>query len=452
MALGDEYSYTLQSCNPTVYPDIVNVCTRDAPSPYSGLLVTVDNQLPTNRYTLVFNGVNTGSNQGWLSNLSLTVASFDTCGDSRFQRLYRLRNCANPKEERNVFLDSTYVISNVIRFDGECSCWKIISLVSNYQEEPTVLTVYTDCTSCLQDVTSNLCDYEERTIGYAVGIDIPKAAPPDRGFKECCYSNLVLADLADSDPFRNDYSSVFFKRQTPNDTVTYELVGQSTGTITLVDGTHGVELAFGGTEQPDLSYFIVEWRKILALIGEDRFTIKKTITIAGVSLPPILSNSYELRQYSTKLADNTVRIEANMNGKLVRIDTDFRNTGYKNSLRIQGYFGDRQNKFEQDNVTFSSKKGIPYFDEQITMSNDYEYTFQAYQVPECIGKYLNEEILFGNEIFVSDYNINNYSYGFELTPVQLLDDTGATYAVRNRLVNINLTFTDRAKDNRKTNY
>ena len=450
MAIGDKYSYTLQSCDPTTYPNLVDLCTQDAPSPFGGLLVTIDNQNPTYRYLVVSTGVNTNSCQGWMP--SLTAASFDTCGDARFERLYRLRNCANPKEERNVLLDSSYTISNVIRFDGECSCWKIINLVSNYQEEPTVLTVYSDCTSCLEDVTNNLCDYEERTVGYAVGVEFPKSPPPDRGFKECCYSNLVLADLADSDPFRNDYSSVFFKRQTPNDTVTYELVGQSTGTITLLDGTHGIELAFGGAEQPNLSYFIVEWRKILALIGEDRFTIKKTITIAGVSLPPVLSNSYELRQYTTKLADNTVRIETNMNGKLVRIDTDFRNTGYKNSLRLQGYFGDRQNKFEQDNVTFSSKKGIPYFDDQIAMSNDYEYTFQAYQVPECIGRYLNEEILFGNEIFVSDYNINNYSYGFELTPVQLLDDTGATYAVRNRLVNINLTFTDRAKDNRKTNY
>ena len=382
----------------------------------------------------------------------MTAASFDACGDIRYERLYRLRNCANPKEERNVLLDSSYTVSDVLRFDGECSCWKIINLISNYQEEPNVLTVYSDCTSCLEDVTGNLCDYEERTIGYAVGVDFPKPPPPDRGFKECCYSNLVLADLADADPFRNDYSSVYFKRQTPNDTVTYELVGQSTGTIALIDGTHGIELTFGGTEQPNLSYFIVEWRKILSLVGEDRFTIKKTITIAGVPRPPTLSNSYELRQYTTSLADNTVRIEAIMNGKLLRVDTDFRNTGYKNSLRLQGYFGDRQNKFEQDNVTFSSKKGVPYFDDQITMSNDYEYTFQAHQVPECIGRYLNEEILFGNELFISDYNINNYSYNFESTPVQLLDDTGATYPVRNRLVNINLTFTDRAKDNRKTNY
>ena len=450
MALGDKYSYTLQSCDPTTYPDMEDVCTQDTASPFSGLLVTIDNQIQTYRYLVVFNGVNTTVCQGWMP--ALTAAAFITCGDARYERLYRLRNCADPTEERTVLLDSSYTIDNVIRFDGECSCWKIITLVSNYTEEPTVLNTYGDCTSCLEDVTGNLCEYEERTIGYAVGVGLPKPEPPDRGFKECCYSNLVLADLADSNPFRNDYTSVYFKRQTPNDTVIYELVGQSTGTITLIDGTHGVEYPFGSTEQPDLSYFRVEWRKILDLIGEDIFTIKKTVTIGGVPVPVILTNSYELKQYSTNLADNTVRIDANMNGRLVRSNTDFRNTGYKNSLRLQGFFGEPQNKFTQDNVTYSSKNGVSYFDDQISMSNDVEYLFQAVQVPECIGRYLNKEILFGNEIFISDYNVNNYSYGFELTPVSLLDDTGATYPVKNRLVNINLTFTDRAKDNRKTNY
>ena len=450
MAEGDKYNYTLQSCDIGSYPDIENVCTQNAASPYVGLIVTETGQSPLRRYLVVLNGINTNVCQGWMP--SLTVASFDTCADPRFEFLHTLQNCQDQKELRFTLLDQFYSEGVVLQFDGECSCWKVVGKTSNHDEEPTVLNSYVDCTECIEEVVNGLCDYEERTIGYAVGVGLPKPEPPNRGFKECCYSNLVLADLSNSDDFYNDYTSVFFKRQTPNDTVLYELVGQSTGTITLVDGTHGVELTFGGTAQPDLSFFRVEWRKILSLIGEDTFVIKKTVSIAGVAVPPILSNNYELKAFSTTLADNTVRIDANMNGKLVRIDTDFRNTGYKNSLRVQGFFGDRQSKWEQDNVVFSSKKSIPYFNDQITMSNNYEYTFQAYQIPECIGRYLDEEILFGNELFVSDYNINNYSYGFEVTPVSLLDDTGATYPIKNRLININLTFTDRAKDNRKTNY
>jgi len=450
MAEGDKYNYTLQSCDAGSYPDIVELCTQDAPSPFDGSIVTINGQPPLNRYLVVLNGINTNICQGWMP--SLTVAAFDTCADPNFEFLYRVLNCQNPKEERQVLLDQNYSEGSVLQFDGECSCWKVVGKTSNYKEEPTVLNAFSDCTTCIEEVVDGLCDYEERTIGYAVSVDVPKPPPPNRGFKECCYVNLVLADLSNSDDFYNDYTSVYFKRQTPNDTVTYELVGQSTGTITLINGTHGVGLDFGGSEQPDLSYFRVEWRKILSLIGEDVFVIKKTINIGGIPVAPILSNSYDLKSYSTALADNTVRVDARMDGKLLRADVDFRGTGYKNSLRLQGYFGDRQNKWKQDNVVFSKKNATQYYSNQITMSNDYEYTFQAYQIPECIGRYLNEEILFGNELFVSDYNVNNYSYGFEVTPVELLDDTGATYPVRNRKININLTFADRSKNNRKTNY
>ena len=158
-----------------------------------------------------------------------------------------------------------------------------------------------------------------------------------------------------------------------------------------------------------------------------------------------------MKQFSQTLADNTVRIDCKLDGKLVKIDTDFKNTNYENSIRLEGYFGDRQPNFEQDNVVFSSKKGQPYFDDQITMSNDWAYTLQAYDLPECQTRPLYDEIIWGNEIFISDYNLNNHSYLYELQPVVLDSDAGLEYQVRNRKASINITFRDRTKDNRKTN-
>ncbi len=60
-------------------------------------------------------------------------------------------------------------------------------------------------------------------------------------------------------------------------------------------------------------------------------------------------------------------------------------------------------------------------------------------------------MVLGNELFISDYNKNNYSYRHELTPVELADNRGEEYPVFTRDVNINLTFTDRYKSNRKIN-
>jgi hypothetical protein len=247
--------------------------------------------------------------------------------------MYRVQNC-NDGSIREVLLPTTYPIDDVLIFTGECECYKVIENISSYDESLTVDSSYSDCTTCLDAVVTGLCEYEERTVGYAVGISFPKTEPVSRGFNECCDVGLVLADLSDTDPYKNDFTSVFYKRQTPNDTVSYEIIGQSTGTTALVDGTHGVLYAFGGAEQPDLSYFKVEWRKILSTIGEDVFTIRKVLTIAGQAFNVDSLQNYNLKSFTQQLADKTVRLDSKLDGKLVRIDTDFKNTDYENLKKV----------------------------------------------------------------------------------------------------------------------
>ena len=105
---------------------------------------------------------------------------------------------------------------------------------------------------------------------------------------------------------------------------------------------------------------------------------------------------------------------------------------------------------EQDNVVFSDKKGVPLFESQITMRNDSEYQFQANNIPECISRDLRKFFIFGNEMFISDYNLNNHSYEYELYPV-VLEDITEEYPIQGRGVNIGMTFKNRSKNNRKTN-
>jgi hypothetical protein len=349
-------------------------------------------------------------------------------------------------------LAAAQTIGDVLRFVGECTCWEVIELASTYNEILTIDTTFSDCTTCKATVVAENCLYEERTIGYAVKLELPQPEPPDRGFVECCYSNIVFGDLSDTDPYRNDFSSVFFQRQTPTDTVTFEIVGVSTGVTALVDGTHGVFSPISATNtNPNLTYFKVEWRKILSVLGEDVYTIRMNQTIAGVTVPPIDSNSFELKPFSVVRANNTVRIDSKQDGTLEKIDVNFKNSLYETSLRVQGYFGDSQPSIEKDSVIFSSKKGKKYYSDQITMSNDPEYTFQASNIPECISRQLINEIIFGNEIFISDYNTNNHSYLYELFPVDLEDVATNDYPIRGRGVSIEMTFKDRSKDNRKTN-
>jgi len=461
MAQEDKYSYTLQSCDPVTYPDIVNLCTNAVPSPFSGLVVYI-NQTYFNpstgqvepidsykTYQVVSNGLNSTICNGNMPNLQTTA--LDTCGDPISNRMYEVQDCNRGLLFRNVLLPIQYPIDRVLRFTGECTCWKVIGNISFYDEAPTVANDFDGCTECQEEVVSELCEYEERTIGFANALNFPQTEPPDRGFKECCISSLVLADLSDADPYKNDFTSVFYKRQTPADTISYEIIGASTGTTVLVDGVHGVLYPFGGAEQPDLSYFKVEWRLILGALGEDVYTIRKVVNIAGVPTNIDSLVTYDLKSFTKTLADNSVRFDSKLDGKLVKIDVDFKNSGYENSVRLPGYFGNRQPAFEQDNVVFSSKKGKSYFESQITMSNDWEYTYQANQIQECLARPLLEELIWGNEIFISDYNLNNHDYRYELWPVVLADAGDINYPVLSRKIDVNLTFRDRTKDNRKTN-
>ena len=454
MATGDIYLYDLIHCT-DVTKNRVNQATAVNPSPFDGLLVSVVGLPQSDVYTVVFLGLNIGVLHIWMP--QLIVANLSSCADPNSDKIYKLTKCGDPKNVRFVLLASPQTVGDtILNFVGECDCWLVAELVSTYTEIPTIASSFTSCADCMGTITSALCDSEERTIGYAIKIGLLKPEPPDRGFEECCYSQLVFGDLSDTNPYRNDFSSVYFQKQTPTDTVVFEIVGASTGTTLLVDGTHGVLYPFdpSGTlnhTNPNLSYFKVEWRKILALLGEDSYTIRMNITIAGIGPTAVDSNSFQLRAFSIKRADHTVRIDSKMDGTLEKVDVNFKNSGYENSLRTIGYFGDAQEEITKDMVVFSQKKGKRYFEDQISMSNDPIYIFQADNIPECISRELRKFIIFGNEILISDYNLKNHSYEYELFPVSLDDISPNQYSQESRGIYIEMTFKDRSKDNRKTN-
>jgi hypothetical protein len=450
MAVTDKYLYNLISCDAGSYPSILSKHTNITPSPFAGQVVQIVGYPLNQRYTVTLIGLNAGISTGNMPPLGTTA--LNACADAIGTRLFEVYKCGDIKTVKRVLLAVAYPIGTVLKFTTSDFCWTVSKLISNYDEAPPVGASFASCVLCMEAVAANNCAYDERTIGYAVKVAVPKTAPADRGFAECCYTNLVFGDLSSTNKYKNDFSSVFYQRQTPADTVTYQLIGVSTGITALVDGTHGVLYPFGGTQQPNLSYFKVEWKKILSLfgLGEDTYTIRMLINIAGVSFTQD-TFPYSLRQFSIALADKTARIDSKINGKLVRINTDFKNTGYENSLRFKGFFGNRQASFEQDNVVFSSKNGQPYYEDQIIMSNKWDYLFNAYNIPECMAKLLYEELIFGNELFASDYNLNNHSYQYELLPVILTEDNNQEYQVFGRGANINLKFADRLKDNLKTN-
>ena len=438
------FIYNLESCNPSLYPDIDNL-GHPTPHPYDTQIVFI-NQAPINSsqtYKLVAVALSKVYTQVVPP---LSTTELTSCSDVIADKLWRLKNCDTGEEIRAYIANSTATQGAVISLNNLCGCWLVVSQVKAADVSVSLVNSYSDCEACLLGVLeADLEQAEQRTKSFAVKIKLPEDNPVDRGFSKCCYENLVLADTTSSDPYKNDFVGAYYKKQAASDTVTFKLVDVSTTTeYNLNSGTYGTYQAFGGV-QADLSFVIVDWKLVLSGLGAGTYQIKKELNIAGIVINKY-SDTYTLKQFSQPLADKTVRIDSFMYGRLVKEDVDFTDTNYKTSMRLRGFFGRAEYSFEQDNI---AKRDYSYL--QNTMSNKREYQFQGLQLPECITEELFNFILFGNELFISDYNGNNHSYKYELMPVKLEGNKGTEFFVTDRGVNVNLTFSDRTENSRKLN-
>ena len=341
--------------------------------------------------------------------------------------------------------DATRNAGCLIRLNEDCSCWELdgeytqVDVIVDDNLDFTILE--TDCSECatIEDT--------ERTFTKGFRVSLPQVVEQDRGFKECCYKNLVLADVNSSEDWRNDYNSFYFKRQLEADTVSFILIDFNTNDeYVLNDGTYGQFWDFGAfDEQPDLSVYRVDWKKVLTLLGEGVYFIRKEVTIAGISID-LDSNTYCLEQFTEDIADQTIRIDSVMNGKLIHKDIDFKGTNFSTTTRVRGFFGNREATYTQDNLVRRD-----YSSEQISMSQENEYQLQTESLPECITEEVYDFHLFGDELYISDYNSANHSYKFLRFPVEFQGNRGGNYYANTRKHIINLTFTDRIKNKRKTN-
>lgn len=438
-------NYTLTTCDALTHQTITNLCW-DSRHPLEGKVVYIDQVYngfvvsPSTTYTLTYDGQNVDVCNGWLPRIKQTTE--DACSPSYF--IGKFQNCETGAF-RSFGFTAADPTDDVIRLDGDCDCWKYVSEDTIADELTTAYTGYLDCTECLETRGEEICPSGERSLSYAVVAGLPTNTPPDRGFAQCCYTQLALASISDSSEYKNDETGVYFKRDVPNSTVVFKLVDAITTTEYLLnDATYGEFQDFGGV-QADLTYFVVSWRKVLTLLGAGSYQIKQEITVAGLS-DEFYSNTFTLRTFSIDNADKTVRIDCQQDGLLVRPNVDFKGTTFRTMLRLNGFFGRAERSFTVDRLFKRD-----YDSQQITTSIDTDYKFQALKIPACISDELFDFVLLGNRVTISDYNKNNHSYNYELKEVALENNDGTEYFTLDRGVNVNLTFSDRFKNNRKTN-
>ena len=423
--------YNLVSCNPSVYPTL-GPFVHPVLHPYNGVLV-YQPSTPTQIYTLTYIG---DFAAGAVPVPALDVSAYSTC--SQTEHIYTLINCQTGAPVSYLFT-SAQTFGSILRFANDCNCYR----VDDYEEgtvtaAPTIAQVYTECSTCLQDLNYVNCDVSEVSKRFAVRAALPAAPQPDRGFDSCCFELKVLADIADASEYRNDYTSVFYTKQTPSDTVAFKLVEVGGTAYNLNGGTYG-DITTNG----DTTAFKVLWRNVLTLLGAGAYQIRKDITTAGITTQ-VLSNTFKLYSYSVGTADRTVKIEATFNGRFESLGTSFFN--YNTSIRLPGFFGRAEPSYTQDNLIHND-----YVSRQVSISVENEYTLQSNLLPSCITSEVLYFLLLADDLKITDYNLNNHSYELVKVPVLLQDNAGTGYYVRSRDAVLNLTFVDKLKNQIKRN-
>lgn len=267
----------------------------------------------------------------------------------------------------------------------------------------------------------------------------------DRDFiAQCCYINLVLA--GGSEEYRNDITSFLFKINLATDTIGFFIEKETAGTynqIAILNGsTYGTLYTAGSLANPLLIGFKLNWSDVLAGFGEGNYRIRADrVTLFGSD--SILSVNYQLKTYTPELADNTILMEWIQDGQIIN-GLDYTDINWYQSIRLPGFFGERQKEFEEEIWKDSNYRSF-----QIRNELTFSYKCEIGIIPSCIGNIL-DNLLQGNTILVTDYNQRNFDYNIIQKPIRLSEISETKYD-NNRQAVYSLTFSDRIDNHIKIN-
>ena len=131
-----------------------------------------------------------------------------------------------------------------------------------------------------------------------------------------CQTLCVFGSNNDNDR-ENDTSHFLFDfpSQSGNEYIIEQWTGSSWVAVGFFDNATGTKFDFGTwVEYPFRSGVSIEWKEVLALFGEGFFRLKIEGLFPLVDPPSLVSLPYQLKQFSCKAAEKTVRIKTSFTG------------------------------------------------------------------------------------------------------------------------------------------
>lgn len=310
----------------------------------------------------------------------------------------------------------------------------------------TVVTYNTGYSAYLLGMAHN------SVVGSAQILELPFQIEEERDWKiRCCTPNVVMASKTSNDLDKNDMTALIFRMSYATDVITFALYKNGSKVADIDDQTHGRYWNIGDiTYYPDQALMCgveLDWLKILNLYDYGTYYVAVTINGETFNTMP-----YLLQEYDIYKLDGTVKIESYMNGILLRKRLNYKELNIRDCLRTKGSFGYVNKEVTVTNDLFSRNGSNRRELIQRELTNIDIYTLELLPIPECLGdKILNYHFM-ANQLYISDYNANNYSYNYNriLCYADEAPELNPTKTTREIIIKQKLK--ESVQDNQKKNY
>lgn len=283
--------------------------------------------------------------------------------------------------------------------------------------------------------------FQERIKKFYPAIQLPLVFEEEnRGFFKCCDPVLVLAS-GSTDSWKNDVNSAWINLSDPADSATFELYKDD---VLFAPYTMTIN-EFPNEE--NAFYSTVFWNDVLVLGGPGCYSIKIAYNISGI-IGSFTWGLYNLKPYSIQNALGTARIRVKFNLIQEIEGINFSGSNVEDSLRFNGFIGDRQPNTEIDNLIYQNRAVKTVVRENL---ESYIITTDPLS-DEFIKKFTQLYLLSENELFISDYNAHNADYFINDIPAIVEETAEIDYLDRfQRRAILTCTVGDRKK-NKRTYY
>ena len=273
----------------------------------------------------------------------------------------------------------------------------------------------------------------------------------DRGFDGCAMPNVVTAYPTDSnDTDKNDYSQALFRLSTTSDTIKQELWRNGVKVADINDDTYGRYWDIG-----DITYYAgqelqagceISWLLVYNAFGVGNYQIKTEITPLVGDVISVNSVMYKLFVFDGARMNGSIRIESLMNGTTERNGIIYKGLNIKDVTRLPGIITEGQEEWEQVTDIYENERN-----EVVRRSGKIDtFDLTTLPIPKCMSVRLTDYHAFADDLYISDYNIGNFSYDIIRKNVVKADafDTESVDN-QNRKVSIKGKFKEKQQNNIK---